>query len=122
MSTAEPPRTADLAALAEDQPEVRERYDAVQAALAGVWDPELALDVVSMGLVYDLRVDAERVEIDMTLTTPGCPVSEQLPAEVLAAVQAAVPDVEVVVNLVWEPPWTPDRLSPAALHQLGFDR
>ena len=86
--------------------------EAVLDALRQVWDPELAIDVVAMGLVYDVRVDDRRVEVDMTLTTPGCPVSEQLPAEAEAALRAAVPDADVVVNVVWDPPWTPDRMAP----------
>ena len=93
---------------------------AALAALGGVWDPELGLDVVSLGLVYDVRVGEDSIEIDMTLTTPGCPVSEQLPAEARAAVVRAVPDRRVTVNVVWDPPWTPERLSPVALQQLGF--
>lgn len=98
------------------------RRQQVFAALRNVWDPELGLDVVSLGLVYDVRVDGDTIEIDMTLTTPGCPVSEQLPAEAEAAVRAAVPDAEVRVQVVWDPPWTPERLSPVALDQLGFAR
>lgn len=97
-----------------------QRREQVLAALSDVWDPELALDVVSLGLVYDVRVDGEDVEVDMTLTTPGCPVSEQLPAEAEAAVRAAVPGADVRVLLVWDPPWTPERLSPLAMEQLGF--
>jgi len=96
------------------------RRHQVLTALGNVWDPELGLDVVSLGLVYDVRVDGDTIEIDMTLTTPGCPVSEQLPAEADAAVRAAVPDTDVQVQIVWDPPWTPDRLSPVALEQLGF--
>ena len=98
------------------------RRERVLAALGNVWDPELGLDVVSLGLVYDVRVDGDVIDIDMTLTTPGCPVSEQLPAEAEAAVNAAVPDAEVRVHVVWDPPWTPERLSPVALEQLGFAR
>ena len=56
----------------------------------------------------------------MTLTTPGCPVSEQLPADAEQAVRLAVPQAEVTVNVVWDPPWTPERLSPVALPRLGF--
>jgi len=96
------------------------RREAVLEALSLVWDPELALDVVSLGLVYDIRIDGDVVEIDMTLTTPGCPVSEQLPAEAEAAVSAALPEVEVRLQVVWDPPWTPERLTPTALEQLGF--
>jgi metal-sulfur cluster biosynthetic enzyme len=99
-----------------------DRRDRVLAALGGVWDPELGLDVVSLGLVYDVRVDGDVVEIDMTLTTPGCPVSEQLPSEAAAAVGAALPGAEVRLRLVWDPPWTPDLLSPVARERLGFAR
>ena len=98
------------------------RRDAVLAALGRVWDPELGLDVVALGLVYDVRINGDEIEIDMTLTTPGCPVSEQLPTEAESAVRAALPGAEVRVNLVWDPPWTPERLSPIALEQLGFTR
>ncbi|KAA0234318.1 MAG: metal-sulfur cluster assembly factor [Actinobacteria bacterium] len=95
---------------------------AIEAALRDVWDPELGIDVLSLGLVYDIRTDDGRVDIDMTLTTPGCPVSEQLPGEAEAAVRRAVPASDVSVNLVWDPPWTPDRLSSEAAEALGFPR
>lgn len=100
--------------------EAEGRRDAVLEALRGVWDPELGLDVVSLGLVYDIRVDGDDVVVDMTLTTPGCPVSEQLPAEAQAVAQAAVPDARVRVSVVWDPPWTPELLTPAAQEHLGF--
>ena len=93
-------------------------------ALGRVWDPELGLDVVSLGLVYEVRAERKGetvvVELDMTLTTPGCPVSESLPEEAAAAVRAALPDAEVRVNVVWDPPWTPERLTPEALTKLGL--
>ena len=95
----------------------------VYSALGTVWDPELGLDIVSLGLIYDVRVGDGSVDVDMTLTTPGCPVSASMPAEAEAAVRAAVPDgVDVVVNLVWEPAWTPERLTPVAMERLGFSR
>ncbi|MGE3618825.1 MAG: metal-sulfur cluster assembly factor [Acidimicrobiia bacterium] len=103
-------------------PGAEERRAAVLTALGDVWDPELGLDVVALGLVYDVRVDGDRVEVDMTLTTPGCPVSEQLPSEAEAAVRAALPGAEVVLRVVWEPPWTPELLSPSALERLGLAR
>lgn len=108
----------DTTTTTEQPPE--SRRDQVLAALGDVWDPELGLDVVSLGLIYDVRDDGEAIEIDMTLTTPGCPVSEQLPNEAADAVHAAVPDAEVRVNVVWDPPWTPERLTPVALNKLGF--
>lgn len=96
------------------------RRDEVLAALGDVYDPELGIDVVALGLVYDVRIDGERIDIDMTLTTPGCPVSEQLPLEVGDAVRCCLPDADVDVHVVWDPPWTPERLNPLALAQLGF--
>lgn len=85
-------------------------------ALRDVFDPELAMDVVSMGLVYDVHVDrGGDVQVDMTLTTPGCPVAESLPEDAAAAVRAALGDREVDVEVVWDPPWNPDRmLDPGA--------
>lgn len=80
-------------------------------ALRDVLDPELAMDVVSMGLVYDVHVDRDGdVQIDMTLTTPGCPVAESLPEDAAAAVRAALPVGQVDVEVVWDPPWNPDRM------------
>ena len=89
-------------------------------ALETVIDPELGLDVVRLGLVYDMRRLGDRLEVDMTLTTPGCPVSEQLPREAEEALARALPELDVVLNVVWDPPWTPARLSPEAMDLLGF--
>ena len=88
-----------------------------------MWDPELAVDIISLGLVYDIRYDEhEGIEIDMTLTTPGCPVSDALPAEARQAVAQALPQYPVRVNIVWDPPWTPDRMSVDTARALGFGR
>ncbi len=98
---------------------------AAREALRGVYDPELALDIVSLGLVYDLRADGDRIIVEMTLTTPGCPVSESLPDEAAAAVAAALGPggaARVEVQLVWDPPWTPELLSDDAALRLGFRR
>ncbi len=89
-------------------------------ALERVIDPELGLDIVRLGLVYGMRQVGDRFEVEMTLTTPGCPVSEQLPQEALAALSAALPELEVDLRIVWDPPWTPDRLTPEAMELLGF--
>jgi metal-sulfur cluster biosynthetic enzyme len=115
-----PDDEAPTTATPPDRPDDEARRRAVLDALGNVWDPELGLDVVSLGLVYDVRVEGDAVEVEMTLTTPGCPVSEQLPAEADAAVRAALPDAEVTVHVVWDPPWTPERLTPLALARLGF--
>lgn len=80
-------------------------------ALRDVYDPELGIDVVALGLVYGIETDDEHVTVDMTLTTPGCPVSEQLPAEAARALADTFPDLRTEVRLVWDPPWTPDRMQ-----------
>ncbi len=92
--------------------------DAVEAAwdaLGCVVDPELCLDVVSLGLVYDVRDVDGSVVVDMTLTTPGCPASESLPEMARSAVAGAVgPGTAVDVRVVWEPPWDPSMIDTAA--------
>lgn len=80
-------------------------------ALRTVWDPELAIDIVTLGLIYDVRVVEGTVEVDMTMTTPGCPVSDQLPAEATTALQNEFPMMSVWVNVVWDPPWDPSRIG-----------
>ena len=94
----------------------------IRDALTRVEDPELGLDIVTLGLVY--RVEAtggDTVVLEMTLTTPGCPVSEWLPdLAALAAASALGPErpVEVDLRVVWDPPWTPERIDPDALARL----
>ena len=81
-------------------------------ALRSVYDPELGMDVVALGLIYNVFVqDDGSVQVDMTLTTPGCPVAESLPEDAAAAVSDALGGAEVDVEVVWDPPWTPDRMS-----------
>ncbi|MCZ7531502.1 MAG: metal-sulfur cluster assembly factor [Acidimicrobiia bacterium] len=89
-------------------------------ALRGVLDPELGVDIVALGLVYDVRVDGDTLVVDMTLTTPGCPVSQSLPGQARAAVAAVLGDMPVDVRIVWDPPWTPDYVEPEARRQLGL--
>lgn len=90
-------------------------------ALAGVYDPELYLDVVSLGLVYGVRADGGGLVVEMTMTTPGCPVSESLPEEARAAVRQATGDrLPVDVRVVWDPPWDPSMMDEGAASALGF--
>ena len=94
---------------------------AVIAALKTVHDPEIPVNIHDLGLIYALDVsDAGVVQIHMTLTAPGCPVAQQFPAEVEAKVRAVPGVSEAHVELVWEPPWDPSRMSQAARLQLGF--
>jgi metal-sulfur cluster biosynthetic enzyme len=88
--------------------------DEVLRALRAVFDPELRLSIVDLGLVYDIAVDGGRVRILMTLTGPGCPLHDTMRAWVERAV-GAVSGVEAVdVAITFDPPWTPDRITTAA--------
>lgn len=90
-------------------------------ALTYVYDPELYLDVVSLGLIYDVRSENSAVVVEMTLTTPGCPASETLPEMARAAVTEAVGEAAAVeVRVVWEPPWSPAMIDDMAAADLGF--
>jgi len=90
-------------------------------ALSGVFDPELYLDVVSLGLVYDVRDDEGTVVVEMTLTTPGCPASESLPEMARAAIEQQLDVTAAVeVRVVWEPPWSPAMMRAEAADALGF--
>ncbi len=89
-------------------------------ALEKVVDPELGLDVVALGLIYRLSVEAGQAEVDMTMTSPGCPVAEQLLLQAQNEL-LKVPGVErALVHLVWSPPWTPEMMSLEAKMTLGF--
>lgn len=97
--------------------------EAVYNALRQVYDPELGLDIVSMGLIYRLEAVDDMILIDMTLTTPGCPVSETLPEMARqAAANALGPDGEdrIDFQVVWDPPWTPELIEPESLEALGL--
>lgn len=97
---------------------VRER---VVDALTGIYDPEIPVNIYELGLVYDLGVSADGdVTILMTLTSPSCPVAESLPPEVEAKVGAVEGVRAVKVDLTWDPPWTPERMSEAAKLELGY--
>jgi metal-sulfur cluster biosynthetic enzyme len=83
----------------------------VVQALGTVFDPELGLSIVDLGLVYDVAIEEGRVRIVMTLTAPGCPIHDAMSEWVQRAVQA-VPGVEAVdVSITFDPPWTPDRIT-----------
>lgn len=101
----------------------KDPIEAVYNALRQVYDPELGLDIVSMGLIYRLEAEGDRVKIDMTLTTPGCPVSETMPEMArLAAADALGDDGEQRIDfqIVWDPPWCPDMIEPGSLEALGL--
>lgn len=92
----------------------------VMQALKKVYDPELGVNVVDLGLIYDLNLAGERVAVKMTLTTQGCPLHDSIARGVKTAVGALPGVKEVDVDLVWEPAWTPDRMTDAARKELGY--
>ena len=106
---------APAEAPAAPAPEHDQLKDDLVAALKTVFDPEIPVDIYELGLIYRLDVDEERnIEVDMTLTAPGCPVAGDMPGWVENAV-SSVPGVgQVKVNLVFDPPWDPSRMSEEA--------
>ena len=90
-------------------------------ALREVYDPEIPVNVVDLGLIYRLEVkDDKNVEVDMTLTAPGCPVAPQIMAEAEMKLSAVDGVGDVKINLVWTPLWTPEMMSDVAKDELGY--
>ena len=99
-------------------PELRSR---VIAALKEIYDPEIPLNIYDLGLIYRIDIDPDtNTSIDMTLTSPNCPVAESLPGEVENAAKAVDGIGDVQLELVWDPPWDMDRLGEAARLELGL--
>ncbi len=89
--------------------------DEIVAALKTVYDPEIPADIYELGLIYKIDVEDDRsVNVDMTLTTPNCPAAAELPQMVENAVQSVAGVSAAKVNIVWEPPWDPSRMSDEA--------
>ena len=100
--------------------------DDVIAALRQCYDPEIPVNIVDLGLIYDIRFDSapddqQDVTIDMTLTAQGCPAHVMISDQVKSRVEQLPGARNATVNVVWNPPWTPERLSPDARKQLGID-
>ena len=109
-------KTSNMETSSALAPEETERLvGEIEAALKTVFDPEIPADIYELGLIYKVDIKDDRsVDVMMTLTTPNCPAAGELPQMVENAV-ASVPGVGVVnVNLVWEPAWTPDRMTDEA--------
>jgi metal-sulfur cluster biosynthetic enzyme len=95
--------------------------DTIRDALRYVVDPEVGLNVVDLGLVYDIDVSAERIRVRMTMTTPACPLGDTIMESARATIHAAAPKVkDIEIELVWDPPWSPDMMSDIARQHFGW--
>ena len=94
--------------------------DQARIALRRVKDPELNLNIVDLGLVYDIAVDGTIVRIDMSLTSPGCLSGPEIMGEAEQQLRTIPGVSDVVVNLIWTPPWTPERIEPRVRAYMGF--
>lgn len=93
----------------------------ITAALHRVIDPEVALDIVDVGLVYGVRVAAGRVDVEITMTSAACPVADVIVEDIGFQLDQSLPgELKIHVELVWEPPWTPERMSARARRFMGW--
>jgi metal-sulfur cluster biosynthetic enzyme len=100
------------------EPSVSE--DQVRAVLRKVKDPDLNLNIVDLGLIYGVRVDGPKVNVDITLTSPGCPSGPEIMGSAEQQIKALPGVQDVQMNLVWAPFWTPDRIEPRVRAYLGM--
>jgi FeS assembly SUF system protein len=102
-------------------PEQKKILEKVIEAVRQVYDPELPVNIYDLGLIYSINIDSEnRIDVTMTLTAPGCPVAGSLPGEVERRIESIDEVKSARVELVWDPPWTKDRMSEVAQLELGF--
>ena len=95
--------------------------DTVREALRQVEDPEAGMNIIDLGLVYEIGIAGNAVHVDMTMTTAACPMTEMIVDQVRDAIAAIVPEgAGVDVRLVWDPPWTPDKMTGIARGQFGW--
>jgi FeS assembly SUF system protein len=98
-----------------------ELEDTIVTVLKTIYDPEIPVDIYELGLIYEVKIDKDNnVEIEMTLTSPNCPVAETMPKEVEEKVAYILGVKSAKVNIVFDPPWTKDMMSEEAQLELGF--
>ena len=117
-----PPPTGDAPQMGALDPEQTAALQPkIVDAIKTVYDPEIPVDIYELGLIYEIIVDAEkRVLVKMTLTSPACPSAQQIPSEVRYKIKALPEVTDAWVEIVWEPPWSKERMSEAAKLTLGF--
>jgi metal-sulfur cluster biosynthetic enzyme len=94
--------------------------EVIYESLKQIYDPEVGVNIVDMGLIYSLDIEDSKVGITMTLTSPGCPAGPQILGQVDSALKALEGVEDVDIQVVWSPPWSPDMLSDDARDQLGI--
>ena len=95
--------------------------DAVRDALRRVVDPEAGINIVDLGLVYDIVLEGETLRIDLTMTSPACPMGEMIVDNVHSELASLLPPaLELDVRIVWEPPWSPEKMTDSARQHFGW--
>ncbi len=104
-----------------DKAAIKNMEENIIAALKEIYDPEIPVDIFELGLIYEVKIKADGfVDVDMTLTSPNCPVAESLPVDVKNKVETVLGVSEAKVNIVFDPPWDKDMMSEEAQLELGF--
>lgn len=98
----------------------KELEDSIIATISKIYDPEIPVDIYSLGLIYDISISKKNINIIMTLTSPNCPVAESLPEEVRVKVQEVAKEHVVYVKIVFEPTWNKEMMSDEAKLELGM--
>lgn len=93
---------------------------AVLEALRQVIDPEIGINIVDLGLVYGVRIQPDEIEIDLTMTTPACPLGDLIMDDIRRTLKQGAPNRRINIRLVWTPIWGPERMSDAAKAKLGW--
>ncbi len=94
--------------------------DKIKEMLKGVKDPEVGLNIVDMGLIYNVDISGSKVDIEMTLTSPACPAGPQILSEIDMSLKELEDIDDVNINVVWSPPWDPSRMSEDGKDELGI--
>ena len=89
--------------------------------LSNVYDPEIPIDIVNLGLVYSVEIKKDKVQVNMSMTSPGCPASAQITAESKFLIEELESVSEATIEIVWEPPWDPSRMSEDAKQSMGYE-
>lgn len=94
--------------------------DRIYDVLSNVYDPEIPIDIVNLGLIYGVDINGDKVDVQMTMTSPGCPASVQITSESKYLIEELEGVSEANIEIVWDPPWTPEKMSEEAKQSLGF--